>query len=135
MEICKHDEKLPLQIRDNWEVTFKKYNGMALVLEANEIIFIPFGWWHHAINLSDTLAWRDSLINFSNIKQVILRFNENEEEFVSNGIDLKTLLNHMVNEAQSAEEIGCIFDALTLLTSIKWEKNVAAWKITLISKL
>lgn len=112
-QVFGHGESLPLIIEKEMKEQIEALGGMALIVNQGDIIFIPAGWWHAATNVTDTIAWGDSIINFSNIKAVLSCYRERPGEFVGVHLDMKTLLEVMVEKANTYETIA------TLLSSLK----------------
>jgi len=67
-----HGQRFPVQLTPTLCSQFLDAKGLVIKFCAGEGIFIPAGWWHAATNVTDTIAWRDSLVNASNISVVTI---------------------------------------------------------------
>jgi ribosomal protein L16 Arg81 hydroxylase len=88
--------------------------GIVLEVHGGDIVFIPAGWWHAATNITDTIAWGDCVINFSNIKAVMSCYRERQEEFEKVCLDIKQLLEVMAEKATTYETIATLLSSLEL---------------------
>jgi hypothetical protein len=51
--------------------------------EVGDIIFIPSGWWHCVVNLTDTVAFTRNVINRANVAEAVSQFRHYEPEFAT----------------------------------------------------
>eukprot|EP01117_Protostelium_nocturnum_P017621 TRINITY_DN71_c1_g1_i4.p1 TRINITY_DN71_c1_g1~~TRINITY_DN71_c1_g1_i4.p1 ORF type:complete len:365 (+),score=71.86 TRINITY_DN71_c1_g1_i4:490-1584(+) len=65
---------------ENYPFIPEKYKPIECILEEGEIIFIPSGWWHLVINLTDTIAVTQNFCNQSNFDIVCAELNFDDEE-------------------------------------------------------
>jgi len=116
----------PAAIKNDLKERIEKLNGMVLLLHETEMIFIPALWWHAATNVSNTVAWGNSVINYSNIQQVVEIFLQKPHEFMDMSLDFEQLISTMVSLANSLEHTVDMMHALDLLlqkqTAHKWEQ-------------
>jgi hypothetical protein len=57
---------------------------IEFVQEAGEMVFIPGGWWHQVLNLTETVSVTQNFVNESNFLWVIEALVDyNEWEFLS----------------------------------------------------
>jgi len=47
-----------------------RYRPMEITQKPGEIIFVPSGWWHQVLNVTDTVAVTQNVCNASNLKLV-----------------------------------------------------------------
>lgn len=50
------------------------------ILEEGEIIFIPSGWWHMVLNLTDTIAVTQNFVNEQNFDIICAELDFDDEE-------------------------------------------------------
>jgi hypothetical protein len=77
----KYSQRFPAVPTPELEIQIQNLSGLRIQIKAGEITFIPSGWWHAATNISETVAWGNSIINFSNINKVILAHFDRSSEF------------------------------------------------------
>ena len=98
----------PAIIEKELKEKIEELGGMVLELHEGDIVFIPAGWWHAATNVTNTIAWGDSIINFSNIKDVLSCYKERPEEFQRIQLNVKQLLQVMKNKATTLKTISTL---------------------------
>jgi len=73
----EHDYDAPEPMKYYTEVypTISNYSGpqgkpIECILEAGEMIYVPTGWWHMVLNLSESIAVTQNVMNSQNFKVV-----------------------------------------------------------------
>jgi hypothetical protein len=111
-QVFGHGKHFPTIIEKELKNQMERIGGMVLIVSEGDIIFIPAGWWHAATNITDTIAWGNSIINFSNIKAVLSCYRERPEEFERVYLDIKVLLEVMVERATTYETVATLLSSL-----------------------
>jgi hypothetical protein len=111
-DVFGYRNHFPAIIEKELKEKIERLGGMVIALHEGDIVFIPAGWWHAATNITDTIAWGDSIINFSNIKAVLSCYRERPEEFKRTCLNMKDLLDLMVKRATTIEEIAILLGLL-----------------------
>jgi hypothetical protein len=122
-QVFGHGNYFPAIIEKELKEKIEEIGGMVLIVYEGDIIFIPAGWWHATTNVTDTIAWGNSIINFSNIKDVLSCYRERPEEFEQVYLDIRMLLEVMVEKATTYETVA------TLLGSLKPGEFPFIWQI------
>ena len=58
----------------------KKVSFFRFKQEAQEVVFVPSGWYHQVINLKDTISINHNWFNASNLGQIILNLDKALEQ-------------------------------------------------------
>lgn len=98
----------------------KQTNGLVVQVQEGETIFIPSGWWHAALNLTDTIAWGDAVINITNINRVGSSYVLDPKPFQDIGLDMEKLLEFGVCQAFTLDHVAILYNTLQLLSPCEW---------------
>lgn len=111
-KLFTHGQHFVVQPNAQMHSAILEAKGMAIKIKKGEGIFIPAGWWHAAINVTDTIAWGDSFINASNIDTVTKIWIENPGEFKGIGIKFPSFILSIANQVESKEDLMLIWMAI-----------------------
>eukprot|EP00808_Paulinella_micropora_P031873 g74186.t1 len=74
---------------------------IEIIQEAGEIVFIPSGWWHSVLNLSDTVCYTQDFVDNHNARAVIAQLKHYDP---SSSRQLMRSLGQLVCESDDSEE-------------------------------
>lgn len=98
----------------------RQCNGLVVLLQEGETIFIPSGWWHAVLNLTDTIACGDAVINITNIKAVITSYLLDKKPFNDIGLNMETLLEYGISESITLDDVIMLYNTLLLFPPSEW---------------
>jgi len=73
---------VPLSLME-WYSNFYKFKNQKVrpaecVLQPGELLFIPNGWWHSAINLEESIAVTQNFVSPRNLKNILIFLNNSK---------------------------------------------------------